>query len=454
MFGALFRKDVLLHLLSSRFLVSILTGALLLAGSSWILLREQGDDVRSYQAFQAAHARQIGSYETGAESRLDALAMGGRIVDRRPPELSFLLSGVHRELPKSFWISAFDGPVPEGNLVGNRVRELFELVDFRFVVGVIFSLLALILSYDAINGEKQAGTLRLTLANPVSIRTMLLAKWASLNTVLALAFLLAFLASIALALVSPTVTISAAGAVRLLLIAVVSLLYLSVFVALGLLVSALFREPYPAAASALLLWVLLVFVVPGAATSLGALRGAGPDYAGTAAARQDDLGYNYRQVRQQYLDQGMDWQAASAATQKFWTEVVEPKRAANLTRSNERFLNRKGEVVERGRDLARLSPYGAFSFAVTELAGAGVAEQLRFETAVERYRRTFQEFIRTQQQLGRWNEVTVAEVPPFRFEATNLRLGETTLVDAAVLAAFALLLFGAAFLRMQRYDLR
>jgi ABC-type transport system involved in multi-copper enzyme maturation permease subunit len=340
------------------------------------------------------------------------------------------------------------------NLVGNRVRELFELVDFRFVVGVIFSLLALILSYDAINGEKQAGTLRLTLANPVSIRTMLLAKWASLNTVLALAFLPAFLASIALALVSPTVTISAAGAVRLLLIAVVSLLYLSVFVALGLLVSALFREPYPAAASALLLWVLLVFVVPGAATSLGSLRGAGPDYVGTAAARQDDLGYNYRQVRQQYLDQGMDWQAASAATQKFWTEVVEPKRAVNLTRSNERFLNRKGEVVDRGRDLARLSPYGAFSFAVTELAGAGVAEQLRFETAVERHRRTFQEFIRTQQQLGRWNEVTVAEVPPFRFDAARVRLGESTLLDAAVLAAFALLLFGAAFLRMQRYDLR
>ena len=453
MFFTLFRKEVLLHLLSSRFVFSMIVGTVLLTGSSWVLLRDQGDDLRAYQAFQAEHARQIGSYETGAESRLDALAMGGRIVDRRPPELSFLLSGVHQELPKSFWISAYDGPTPETNLVGNRLADLFRPVDFRFVVGVIFSLLALLLSYDAINGEKQTGTLRLMLANPVSIRTLLLAKWASLNVVLALAFLVPFLASLGIALLSPTVTLSGAGLLRLIAIALVSLLYLSVFAGLGLLVSTLFREPYSAASVALLLWVVVVFIVPGAATALSALQEQGPDYVGTASARQDDLGYNYRQVRQKYLDQGMEWEAASAATQKFWSEVVEPQRAANLSRNNEQFLNRKNRVVARGRDLARLSPYGSFSFAVTELAGVGAGEQLRFEAAVERYRRTFQEFIRKQQQLGRWNEVSVSEVPPFRFE-NGLRFGEAALADVAVLAAFVMLFFGASFLRMQRYDLR
>jgi len=133
---------------------------------------------------------------------------------------------------------------------------------------------------------------------------------------------------------------------------------------------------------------------------------------------------------------------------------VEPKRAANLSRNNEEFLNRKTRVVERGRDLARLSPYGSFSFAVTELGGVGVGEQLRFEAAVERYRRTFQDFVRKQQELGRWNEVTVADVPPFRFESAEFRFGEAALADVAVLAAFVLLLLGASFFRMQRYDMR
>jgi len=454
MFFTLFRKEVLSHLLSSRFVFSILVGTVLLVGSSWVLLRDQGDDLRSYQAFQAEHARQIGSYETGADSRLDALSMGGRIVDRRPPELSFLLSGVHQGLPKSFWVSSSDGPTPETNLVGNRLKELFELVDFRFVVGVIFSLLALLLSYDAINGEKQTGTLRLMLTNPVSIRTLLLAKWASLNIVLALAFLVAFLLSLGMALLSPTVSLTSAGLVRLLMIVAVSLLYLAVFVTLGLLVSTLFREPYPAVSTALLLWVLLIFVVPGAAPYLSAVGEKGPDYVGTAVNRQDDLGYNYRQVRQGYLDKGMEWEAASAATQKLWTEVVEPQRAANVSRSNEQFLNRRIRLVERGREWARLSPYGGFSLAVTELAGVGVGEQLRFEAAVERYRRSFQEFIKRQQELGRRNEVTLAEVPPFQFDSGGGRFGQEALVDVAVLAAFVLLFFSAAFVRMLRYDVR
>lgn len=453
MFLTLFRKEVLLHIVSSRFIFSILVGTLLLVGSSWVLLRDQSDNLRSYQAFQAEHARQIGSYETGADTPLDALMQGGKIVDRRPPELSFLLAGVHQALPKSFWISRYDGPVPETNLVGNRLGELFALVDFRFVVGVIFSLLALLLSYDAVNGEKQSGTLKLILTNPVSIRNLLLAKWASLNVVLALAFLVAFLLSLGMALLSPTVTLTGAGLLHLLGIVMVSLLYMAVFVTLGLLVSTLFREPYPAVATALLLWVVVIFIVPGAAPYLSAMREPGADYVTISMNRQDRLGYNFRDTRDKYIEQGMDRAAASAATQKFFDEVVEPKRSANLARNNEDFLNHKARLVESGRDWARLSPYGSFSFAVTELAGVGVGEQLRFENAVEQYHRTFEDFIGRQQELKR-HDVTAADIPQFRFDNSRGGSGTETLVDVAVLAAFILFFFSAAFVRMLRYDVR
>ncbi|HEX6085965.1 MAG TPA: ABC transporter permease subunit [Thermoanaerobaculia bacterium] len=453
MFLTLFRKEVLLQLLSSRFVFSVVIGTLLLTGSSWVLLHDHGDDVRSYRQFEAEHARQIGSYETGADTPLGALSMGGRIVDRRPPELAFLISGVYRALPKSFWLSNFDGPTPETNLVGNRLRELFAAVDFRFVVGVIFSLLALLLSYDAINGERQSGTLKLTLTNPVSLRTFLFAKWASLNAVLAIAFLLAFLLSLGLALFSPAVSLSGAGMLRLALIAAISLLYLAVFVTLGLLVSTIFRDPYPAVSAALLVWVLLVYVIPGAAPYLAAMREPEPDYVRTATARQDRLGYDYREIRKSYLARGLSKKEATAATRKYWSEVVEPLWAANVARNNEQFLNQKSRVVERGRSLARVSPYGGFSFAVTELALVGAGEQLRFERAVERYRRTFHEFIREQQALGRDKEVRASDVPPFRFES-RAAAGQDVLVEVAVLAAFVLLFFSAAFVKMLRYDVR
>jgi ABC-2 type transport system permease protein len=455
MFMTLFRKEVLVQILSSRFVFSLLVGSALMVGSTWVLVRNYEEHVRSYQAFEAEHARQIGSYETGADTRLDALSMGGRILDRRPPALSFLLAGTYQDLPKSFWISNYDGPTPETSIVDNRVKQLFELVDFRFIVGVIFSLLALLLSYDAINGEKQTGTLRLTFANPVSIRHVLLAKWASLNVVLGSAFLVSFGISLAIALLSPAVVLDRDGALRLLLIVAVSLLYLSVFVAIGLLVSCLFREPYSAVAASILIWVLLVFVVPGAAPYLAAVSEKAPDYVGTVVSRQDDLGYNYREVRQKYLDEGKDWQTASRLTNDLWSNVVEPKLAANVSRANEEFLNRKVRLIGRGREIARLSPYGSFSLAVTGLAGVGVGGEIEFEKAAERYRREFKQFIQRQEEQSHPDAVSAGDVPTFRFEPPSaVPALEGAAFELGLLALLAVALFSASFLRMIHYDVR
>lgn len=455
MIRVLILKEVRNHLLSFRFAAAVGVSAALLVTSAWVLASSHGEELQGYRALRGQHERQVGSYETGADSPLGALSMGGRIVDRQPPALGFLVPGVQAATPKSFWLSAYDGPTPETNLVRNRLRELFEGVDFRFVVGIIFSLLALLLTYDAVNGERRDGTLRLVLSNPVRVRDLLFAKWAGVNLLLVIAFGLSFLAALAVALLHPLVQLDAGGVLRLGLLAFLSLLYLAVFVSLGLLLSTLFREPAAAISAGLLLWVVLVFVVPGAAPLVAATPGDDPRYVASVAERQDDLGYDFRAVRQQHLDAGKDWQEANSLTSRFWSEVVEPERARQAMRANEGFLNRREAVVARGRRWARLSPYGSFSFAATELAGAGVDEQLRFEREVEGFRLRFKEFLRRQETAGRAHEVTVDEVPRFDFRPAPVAEALVpALPDAAALALLSVGLFVAAFLRMQHYDVR
>lgn len=455
MFRNLMWKEVLAQILSTRFLFSVVVALVLMLLSSWVLVRSYRGEVGSYQAFKTEHTQQIGSYETGADNRLAALSMGGRILDRRPSELSFLVPGVSRELPKSYWLSSYDGPTPETNLVGNRLRELFELVDLRFIVGVIFSLLALVLSYDAINGERQAGTLKMILANPVSLRDVLAAKWLAINLVLGTAFLLAFLAALLLAAFDPLIDLGPLAG-RLAGIGLVSLLYMAVFVSLGLLFSSLFTAPASAMAISLLAWVLLVFVVPGAAPYLGATTvGEPPSYASSVAVRQDDLGYDYRTIRQEHLDAGHDWATANRMTLEFWREVVEPERARHVARTNQTFMNRKARLAERGQRLAMLSPYGLFSLAVTRLAGTGVEEQIAFERAAERYRQQFTDFIRRREGAGDPDAVSAADVPVFRFAATPPgEVAADLLVQVGVLALLAILLWATTFVRMLRYDVR
>lgn len=48
----------------------------------------------------------------------------------------------------------------------NEFAVVFPVLDFVGTVTVILSLLALLLSYDRISGEKEQGTLRLSLATP------------------------------------------------------------------------------------------------------------------------------------------------------------------------------------------------------------------------------------------------------------------------------------------------
>lgn len=455
MYGVLIKKELLALLTSGRFVVSVLVAVALAVSSAWVLVRNYEGEVRAHEAFSAAHGRQIGSYETGAETPLDSLSMGGRILDRAPPVLSVLVAGVYQEQPKAFWVSNYDGPTPETNLVENRLSELFALLDLRFVVGVVFSLLALLVAYDAISGERQKGTLRIILANPVSLRKILLAKWISLSAALALAFLLAFLLSLVIALLNPTVSFAAAEWLRLALIALVSVVYLSLFVTLGLFLSSLFRTPYAAIAVGLVIWVLAVIILPGFAAHGGALATPGLDFVATSAARQDDLGFDWREIMQGYVEQGHGDDEAVAMAEEFWQREVEPKLASHLARTNEGFLNRKSLVAERGRRLARLTPYGSLSFALTELAGTGVGEQLRFERAVERYQREFSAFIREQVRLGRHQEVGASDVPTFSYQPQPAAAFLAPIVvDIASLAVPILLLLFLTFVRMLRYDVR
>jgi ABC-type transport system involved in multi-copper enzyme maturation permease subunit len=455
MLGHLARKELLLHLLSARFIFSVAVALALMLCSGWVLLRDHEAHLQAFEELDALHARQIGTYETGADTPLDALAGGGRILDRRPPSLAFLVAGIYGDLPKSFWLSDYDGPMPETNLVENRLSDLFDRVDFRFVIGAVFSLLALLLSYDAISGERQSGTLRLVFANAVRIRDVLIAKWLSLVGVLGAALVIAFLAALLLAMASTSVNLAAADLARLAVILFVSLLYLALFVTLGLLLSSLFAEPYAAIAVGLMAWVLVVFIIPGAAPYAAALGEDAPNYVGTAQARQDNLGYDFQTILQKHLAAGDDKATAVQKTVSFWRGTVEPERSTHLLRANEDFLNRKARRIERGRALARLSPYGAFSFAVSDAAGTGLAEQARFEQAVEDYQKHFKDFLRARKEAGQYKTVAAADLPAFTF--TPEPLGTTllgALPDVASLAFLTLALFAAAYVRMLRYDVR
>lgn len=151
---------------------------------------------------------------------------------------------------------AFVGSAPVG-AVGATPLEVV-VVSLASLSILLLPLIALLLSFDAIVGEAERGTLLLLLAGPVLRWQVVLGKFLGQLAILTVATVLGYgTAGVAVAVRSGAPDLSAIAAFATLIGS--SVLLGAAFAALGVLVSVLVRERQTAAGAALGLW--LVFAV-------------------------------------------------------------------------------------------------------------------------------------------------------------------------------------------------
>ena len=147
---------------------------------------------------------------------------------------------------------AFVGSVPAGQ-VGAEPLEVV-VVSLASLSILLLPLIALLLSFDAVVGEAERGTLLLLLAGPVLRWQVVLGKFLGHLAILAVATVLGYgVAALGVTARSGTPDAAAAGAFATLIGS--SVLLGAAFVALGLLVSVAVRERQTAAGVALGLWL-------------------------------------------------------------------------------------------------------------------------------------------------------------------------------------------------------
>ena len=148
------------------------------------------------------------------------------------------------------------------------VLAVLGQLDFNVVARVFLSLFVLLLTYGAVAGEKEAGTLKAVLANPVPRTQVLLGKALGLFGTLLAAVLVPTLLGLLVMKVGFGIAFGGAGWARLAGIGVTTGLYLLAVFAVGLLVSTLTTRSNVALLALLLIWVAFVEVVPKASPML------------------------------------------------------------------------------------------------------------------------------------------------------------------------------------------
>ncbi len=414
MTGAIVRKEILSNLLSYKFYIVILLTAVLVATSFFVMARDYKERLADYQLIRPKP--------------------GEPIAVNPPNPLAIFAKGLDEAMARSFEVSVIGVDVRAGQKSGNAIFAFFPAPDFLYVVRVVLSLVALLFGFDLVSREKEAGTLRLILANPASRARVLAGKWLGNFLTLAVPFLLVTMLGAAVLSLDPAIRLSADQTLRLGLILVLTLLYIAFFLSLGILVSTLTRRASSSLVILLFVWTLLVFILPNL---------------GTLVARQ---AVDVPSVR-----------ALSEKRRQVWTreillriqgrgdfaEHIRAIRDEN-DRLEEDYRLKFDRLVALSKAVNRISPVAGFVYAATELAGTGIGEEGAFKRELVRYKNSVIDGMLAAPDFRD------AEAPAFRYayRPLDVVLARGALFDAAWLAAFNVLFFAFGCAAFVRYDVR
>lgn len=446
-----------------------------------------------------AGARQYDTAVQLAEQELREASNWMSISSRalRPPDpLLVFVSGVHNDIGR---LSAINGHEPvklmHSLYADDPIFAVFRSLDLVFIVQVVLSLFAILFTYDAITGERESGTLQLSLANPLPRRTYILAKatgiWAGLLLSLSVPMILGLLV---VSLVG--VPLSVADWLRIGALLIGSLLYFSVWVAAGIAVSTWTRTPSASFMACLVLWISTVLILPRIGV-LAAEQLVGVPTVAEVDARKD--GYEKAAWEKHMAGMSERWKERERATQGLSKEQRETYREGHMwqwmqeedagrkavqaeidaygLRLQEDVRNKRSGQERLAFTLARSSPAAVYQLAAMQIARTSVSLKNTTETSMDEYRSQFTAHVeRKQQESGGTGgfRITVDSEKGFsfssprergtldisdlpRYKMTPAPVGQLMADagwDGMLLSLFALASLAVAVIGFHRYDVR
>lgn len=459
MLKTIIRKEILAHILTLRFSVAFML-LLLLTFATFFMM------VRGYQREASLSKARAGEYRSQLDDMLgqeDGRKRDGALFydqglnySLRIPELSWLGQGVVPLSPAGVNITEH-GSRPISRETRERpLAVLFRPPDYIYVVTVMMSLLAFLLGFDMVCGEKEAGTLRLILTNSVPRGTLLLGKLVAGVVVLLVPFLIATLGGLGYAWTQGVLPLESTVLQCVLLIVVGACLCTLTFFSLSVLVSSLTHRSSTALFLCLLLWVLLVVIAP----SLSAITAITVRSVPSQKKLDSELkaiGHETRLRLDQLRSSGQ--LAYGAEMEKKQEEIRE-----DGERQKQRWVKHFDEMKRGQMDLAftlgRISPSTSFTLAATSLCGTAPDYIKRIRKARDRAQKDFREFIdqyhRERRKTGEHAMVIeYHDLPVLNVVGQGAQEAvQGALNDMLLLVVESVLLFMAAFMCFIRYDAR
>jgi ABC-type transport system involved in multi-copper enzyme maturation permease subunit len=401
MFRTLVRRELLDHILRWRFLAVLVVSIILFVVAAFSF-------TSTYPKALKAPVGDFGRtmYGGGANCLKNRVA-NFVVAPRRPMAIQFAADGDDKFIASRFGIRADDrletGFIRVG--AGNYLLGRFQDIDWIFIVGIVLTFAAVVLSYDSISGEMEDGTLKLVLSNSISRAAVLAAKFTGAFLSILIPLILGCVASLLAVYRSALVVFGADLWIKLAAIFILSCLYLALVVWVGIFVSAWLGRPSASLVVLLVFYVASVLLVPGLAGVLGA-KLVKVDPPNVVRAKEAAL----QGLPTGVLLSGGVWRSPGSAVvakmtpeEKAKYQAEQRQRSADQQREVTRYRDEQRHKREQqfaiATRIAMVSPYGLYKYAACALAGTGTYRYDRFIEQLRSFGIVLQSFFLAQERL-------------------------------------------------------
>jgi ABC-type transport system involved in multi-copper enzyme maturation permease subunit len=465
--GHIFRREVLDQLTSFKFFAGLLLVLLLFGLNGLVFSLRYKNEVVEYR--QVLHAWEEG---LSARKTLDDLPRQAFDSLKIPLKTAFLASGGQYRLPNDyrFTINIW-GSRPETlrAFSQNALVESFQALDWSFLVGTAFALLALVFAYDSISGEKARGTLKLLQTYNLSRSSILFGKLLANLAVLLVLLVAGMLFSLLWLLLAGQIDLGSGDWARLALFLLLSAFYIALFLCLGLWLSALTERPTASMVLAVMVWVVSIVVIPGVGTLL-IQRVRKIPTENEVGGKADRI---YDQISKEFNNHDSVWRGREMAKgdnfefEKVST-VAQNKRKHLQEEIWDDYLRQKFAQARTVRDISSLSPSGLFEYGAESVNGTGVLADESLVEQAHQYRASVEEWIRQRDLVDTESPhlcfqpgylslkpFQASSLPRFEYRPPSVWAGvRDALWRISLLSAETLVMLFASVIAFQRYDVR
>ncbi|MBD3287393.1 ABC transporter permease subunit [candidate division KSB1 bacterium] len=397
MIWAVAKNEIRINMMSLKFNLLALLCLLIFIVGSYSMVVQFNSKMRDYANNKKSHLQEL-----ELQDSFDQLAIYGMKIDRPPEPMSIFASGMESVKSRIYKVNIMEiTPMGGSDHERNPFVGLNGSLDILFLIKFVLSLVVILGAYDIIAKEQENSLIKLNFSFNLSRYEYILGKYLGNFMTLGAAFTISFIISTLIFIIELQASFMTEEWLRILLIYLISLTFISVFILCCLLVSSIFSSSNIALLSGMLIWMFFTIVIPYSVPYLIELFKSPP----SISEMQIRLFNINKQCNENAINRIKEYyNETHERPSKEWVANLREELLIESYSDKKNikidYDNKLQSFLTLAKNIARISPTSAYQSCVQILSNTDINSENRFMNRLDLFQSEFMNYVNKKMSTG------------------------------------------------------